>query len=68
MLKTILNFKGVEVLSVDEQKNTIGGLERCTVEWSPFPYNGPCIMLPPLSPVLPKEPICTATIDGVVCD
>lgn len=65
MLKTILNFKGVEVLSAEEQKSTIGGVERCIVPWRPFPYNGPCIMLPPLEPA---EPICTITIDGVICE
>ena len=64
MLKTILNFKGVEMLSATEQKNTVGGTERCIVPWSPFPYHGPCIML---EPILPVEPICKATIDGVEC-
>ncbi|MEZ0183602.1 hypothetical protein AB9T89_15270 [Flavobacterium oncorhynchi] len=68
MLKTILNFKGVEVLSVNELKHTVGGLERCIVSWSPYPYNGPCIMLPPLEPAEPREPICRATIDGIECE
>lgn len=65
MLKTILNLRGVEVLSTNDLKNTTGGSQRCTVDWSPMPYHGPCIMLPPL---LPREPICTMTIDGVVCE
>ena len=53
MLKTILNFKGVEVLSIDEQKHTIGGdpyQTVCTIPWTPFPYTGPCVMLPQDSP------------------
>lgn len=65
MLKTILNLKGVEVLSNDDLKNTNGGSQRCTVPYTPAPYYGPCIMLPPL---LPREPICTMTIDGVICE
>lgn len=65
MLKTILNFKGVEVLSAQEQKNTVGGSERCIVPWSPFPYYGPCIVE---GPILPIEPICRATVDGIECD
>ncbi|RUT68794.1 hypothetical protein D0817_19460 [Flavobacterium cupreum] len=57
MLKTILNFSGVEVLSREELKNMNGsGGQRCTIPWTPFPYNGPCIMLPPVTPVEPLEP------------
>lgn len=65
MLKTFLNLKGVEVLSVKELKHTVGGVERCTIPWTPYAYSGPCIMLPPVEPA---EPICTITIDGVVCE
>ncbi|OHT44153.1 MULTISPECIES: hypothetical protein [Flavobacterium] len=66
MLKTILNFAGVEVLGKEELKEVNGsGGVRCTVPWSPLPYNGPCIMLPPITPA---EPICRATIDGVICE
>jgi hypothetical protein len=66
MLKTILNFSRVEVLGKEELKRVNGsGGVRCTVPWTPFPYNGPCIMLPPEQPV---EPICRATIDGVICE
>jgi len=65
MLEKILNLRGVEVLSIDEQKNVMGsGTVRCTIPWTPFPYNGPCIMEPPIFPV---EPICKATIDGIEC-
>ncbi|WP_264523947.1 hypothetical protein [Flavobacterium sp. N502536] len=47
MLKTILNFSRVEVLSKEELKGVNGsGGTRCTIPWTPFPYNGPCIMLP----------------------
>ena len=62
MLKTILNFKGVEVLSVNEQKNVMGGTVICTIPWTPLPYYGPCIMDAQIKPV---EPICKSTIDGV---
>lgn len=66
MLKTILNFKGVEVLSAIEQKNTVGGEPIiCMIPWRQGTYNGPCIMLPPIQPA---EPICRITIDGVVCE
>jgi hypothetical protein len=65
MLKTFLNFSGVEVLSSEELKslNGSGGI-RCTVPWTPFPYHGPCIMLPREEEVIP---LCTATIDGFIC-
>lgn len=66
MLKTILNFKGVEVLSINEQKNVMGGAGTviCMIPWTPLPYYGPCIMEPQIKPV---EPICKATIDGIEC-
>jgi hypothetical protein len=67
MLKTFLNFSGIEVLSSEELKslngNGSGGI-RCTVPWSPFTYNGPCIMLPREEEVIP---LCTVTIDGIIC-
>jgi hypothetical protein len=48
MLKTILDFKGIEKLSVSEQKNTKGGDQTvCTIPYTALPYNGPCVMLPP---------------------
>jgi hypothetical protein len=59
MLKTILNFSGVEVLSREELKNMNGSgpvQTVCTIPWTPFPYSGPCIMLPQDTPVLPLDP------------
>ncbi|QSB25172.1 hypothetical protein [Flavobacterium sp. CLA17] len=56
MLRTILNFSGVEVLTREELKNMNGNGQICTVPWTPFPYSGPCIMLPPVTPVLPLDP------------
>lgn len=64
MLEKILNLKGVEVLSINEQKNVIGGTVICTIPWTPLPYYGPCIMEPQ---IFPAEPVCTATIDGIEC-
>ena len=60
MLKSILNLKGVEMLSKNEQMNINGnGPVICTKEWTPYPYYGPCIVLPPIIKVpdpLPVEP------------
>lgn len=65
MLEKILNLRGVEVLSINEQKNvTGGGTVRCIIPWTPYPYSGPCIMEPQ---IFPAEPVCTATIDGIEC-
>lgn len=64
MLKTILNFKGVEVLSAYEQKYIISGTIKCTEDLMPFPYDSPCVML---SAERPIRPVCKITIDGVVC-
>ena len=65
MLKTILNFKGVEVLSAYEQKYIISGATRCTEDLQPFPYDSPCVMLSAEKLI---EPICKITIDGIVCN
>lgn len=58
MLKTILNFSGVEVLSREELKNMNGNgpvQTACTLPWTPFPYSGPCIMLP--QNTFPEKPL-----------
>ncbi|TPG45417.1 hypothetical protein [Flavobacterium pectinovorum] len=69
MLEKILNLRGVEVLSINQQKNVMGsgngnGTAICTIPWTPLPYYGPCIMEAQIKPV---EPICKATIDGIEC-
>lgn len=59
MLKTILNFSGVEVLSREELKNMNGSgniKTVCTIPWTAFPYTGPCFMLPQDFPEMPLEP------------
>lgn len=73
MLKTILNFKGVEVLSKDQLLNFVGnGIEvhpACDhfappgSSISQYPYY-PCAT-PPLTPSNPGG--CTFTIDGEIC-
>jgi|GEM_PF-3690535 len=63
MLKTILNFKGVEVLSREEQKNLIGGSYRgpfqdicttpCAMIISP---NNPCFVEGCATTTVPEDP------------
>lgn len=67
MLKTFLNFSGVDLLSSEELKNIKGFGEAPYCErWAPpgsnraYYPNYPCDNGP-------NEPICTATVDGVVC-
>lgn len=56
MLKSLLNFSKVEILGKEEQKSIAGGTRTpptqtyCTIPWTPFPYHGPCMMLPQDSP------------------
>ncbi|MDA6071776.1 hypothetical protein NJT12_19295 [Flavobacterium sp. AC] len=62
MLKTILNFKGVEILSRNEQKNIAGGGNTLTYDCEKGDgavmgqYLTPCINQP-----VPK---CFETVDG----
>lgn len=55
MLKTILNFKGVEILSRNEQKNIAGGGNTLTYECKQGDDSFPCT-----DPV----PKCFETVDG----
>ncbi|OXA97126.1 hypothetical protein B0A75_17025 [Flavobacterium oncorhynchi] len=54
MLKTILNLKGVEALSLNEMKSVIGSGEPiqavCMIPYTSLPYHGPCIMGPAAIP------------------
>jgi hypothetical protein len=68
ILKTILNFSGVEVLSREEQINIIGKgdpiqVPRCD-RYAP-PGANPAEY--PDYPCIGPEPICKVTIDGIVC-
>lgn len=59
MLKTILNFSGVEVLSKEELKkmNGRGNVQTaCTIPLTLLPYNKPFIMLTQDLPVIRLEP------------
>lgn len=68
ILKTILNFSGVEVLSREEQINIIGkggGIEAPRCDRYAPPNSNPAEY--PDYPCIGPEPICTVTIDGIVC-
>ena len=65
MLKTILNFKGVEVLSVKEQKKIIEQAQRITIEHTVHSGDSACISL---AVKKPERRICKITSDGVFCE
>lgn len=70
MLKSILNFKGVEVLTRNQQLNIVGKqiLPQCK-NWAPIGANAANYPNYPCAEIYaPVEPRCSVTFEGeVVC-